>query len=70
MQERRTRISGKLKKLQDLVPNMDKVNTILLKYVALIKKKKKRWKWNPVHSAFSQVSWIETVLSKGRKKKS
>lgn len=25
MQERRTRISGKLKKLQDLVPNMDKV---------------------------------------------
>lgn len=26
MQERRTRISGKLKKLQDLVPNMDKVH--------------------------------------------
>lgn len=25
MQERRTRISGKLKKLQELVPNMDKV---------------------------------------------
>lgn len=27
MQERRTRISGKLKKLQELVPNMDKVIT-------------------------------------------
>lgn len=31
-QERRTRISGKLKKLQDLVPNMDKVNNMKLFY--------------------------------------
>lgn len=30
MQERRTRISGKLKKLQDLVPNMDKVQFVFL----------------------------------------
>jgi hypothetical protein len=27
VQERRTRISEKLRKLQDLVPNMDKVTT-------------------------------------------
>jgi hypothetical protein len=30
VQERRTRISEKLRKLQDLVPNMDKVITTLL----------------------------------------
>jgi hypothetical protein len=28
VQERRTRISEKLRKLQDLVPNMDKVITV------------------------------------------
>jgi hypothetical protein len=32
VQERRTRISEKLRKLQDLVPNMDKVITTELIY--------------------------------------